>query len=614
MKPVTWRAAFARGTVRAVALSVIVVIIALVVIAIQGGSGQRVATVAMIDIVIVVGIGIFTGNSGVISFGHIGFAGIGAYTVAILSATTESKQRRIPDAPLSLATVQVSPWLALVIALVVVAIAAAVLGLAIRRMGGTSAVLITLAVLVVTYRVLNDWVATTGGAEAFYGVPRAVSLPVAIVAMVVAVAVAGVFKESPIGLHLRAAREDELAAASSGVDIRNAKFVGWVLSAVVAGAGGALLALYLGSITPSDFYLPLTLMTIAMLFVGGVRGITGIVLGSVLITIGRELFRYLGDGPTIAGIELPSLPGLTDIFLGLVLVLVMLLRPKGLVHDWEIDQLWSGLRPRIGSDGRSAGRGARTGDDGTTAAPRPAQHRSEGRLQAKALTKRFGGVSAVQDVDIDLSAGTITGLIGPNGSGKTTILNMLSGVLLPTSGVIAHNGAALPPAAHLVAAAGITRTFQNIRLFADLTVADNIAVAQVAARRIGRGSGDVADVLIGELGLADALEQRAGTLPYGAQRRLELVRAAVLTPDFILLDEPVAGMNELESADLADVIRSLPDLVGCGVVVVDHDLPFILGLCSRILVMDSGRLIADGDPETVSANPEVISAYLGAGQ
>ncbi|MBN9610325.1 MAG: hypothetical protein BGO26_02775 [Actinobacteria bacterium 69-20] len=612
MRVPTWSAALRTGVGRAAVLTIAIVIVAMLVVAAQGASGQRLVTVAMINVVIVVGIGIFTGNSGVISFGHIGFAGMGAYTVAILSATLASKARRIPNAPFSLATVQLHPGVAVLVALALVAVFAAGLGLAIRRLSGTSATMITLAVLVVTYQVLNDWVSMTGGAEAFYGIPRVVTTWTAAAVMFVALAVAGAFKESPIGLQLRAAREDELAAASMGTDVRRARFAGWVLSAVVSAAGGALLGLYLGSITPTDFYLSLTLTTMAMVFVGGVRGVTGIVVGVVMVTVGREVFRYLGDGPTIGGLDLPAIPGLTDIFLGLVITLTMILRPKGLLDDWEIDRLlpkrWRRLRQS--SLETSASR---------QAAPAPGRRpdansadRAPAVLRAVGAGKRFEGIVAVDSVDLELRAGSIVGLIGPNGSGKTTMLNMLSGVLEPTAGRLTLSGKPIPVGAHFAALDGIARTFQNIRLFADLTVADNIAVAGIAARQAGRSADVPMTDLIGRLGLADVLDRKAGTLPYGAQRRLEIARAAALAPDFIFLDEPVAGMNEVESAELGDVVRDLPSLVGCGVLVVDHDLPFILGLCERIVVMDSGRRIAEGDPETIRADQAVISAYLGA--
>lgn len=608
MRVPTWRSALRTGVGRAAVLSIGILVLALLVVATQGASGQRLVTVAMINVVIVVGIGIFTGNSGVVSFGHIGFAGLGAYGVAILSASLASKQRRIPDAPLSLATVQLHPAVAMIVALALVAVFAAGLGLAIRRLSGTSATMITLAVLVVTYQVLNDWVSVTGGAEAFYGIPRVVTMWTAAGIMFVALVVASTFKESPIGLQLQAVREDELAAASMGADVRRAKFAGWVLSAVVSAAGGALLGLYLGSITPTDFYLSLTLTTMAMVFVGGVRGVTGIVVGVVMVTVGREVFRYLGDGPTIGGLHLPAIPGLTDIFLGLVITLTMILRPKGLLDDWEIDRLLPKRWRRAGR-ARPVPRVAGSHSPGS----RKDDSAAPAVLKAVGAGKRFDGIVAVDSVDLELHARSIVGLIGPNGSGKTTMLNLLSGVLEPTAGRLTLRGDPIPVGAHFAAREGIARTFQNIRLFADLTVADNIAVAGIAARQAGRSTGVPMTDLISRLGLADVLDRKAGTLPYGAQRRLEIARAAALAPDFIFLDEPVAGMNEVESAELGDVVRDLPSLVGCGVLVVDHDLPFILGLCERIIVMDSGRRIAEGDPEAIRADQVVISAYLGAG-
>lgn len=599
MTPVpSWSQALRTGLLRT-ALLALPLLMVLGYAVTQGSSASRLATVALINVIIVVGIQTFTGNTGIVSFGHIGFVALGAYVTALLTADPGAKAIRVPDAPFGLAEVQLNPFVGMAVAVLVALAVAAFLGTAVARMGGISATMITLGLLIIVYNILTDWVQFSGGAEGFFGVPVVASVGVVLVLALLAVAVASVYRESPAGLRAQAVREDELAARATGVDPARAKFTAWLLSAGVCAAGGALLALFLGAITPRDFYLNLTFTTLAMLFVGGVRTVSGAVVGVLVITVGNELFRWLGDGVTLGGLELPQLPGLTDIFLGLVIAGTMLWRTQGLMADTEVDDLLRRRRPATVQISEPQPAGA------------PATPRT---LEARALERTFGGLRAVAGVDLTVRSGEVVGLIGPNGSGKSTLLNMLSGVIEPTGGQVLLDGRPAPAGSHRVAAAGIGRTFQNIRLFPTLTAGQNIAVGAISVgRHRDGGTADPArlDEVVRRLDLTDVLDRQAGTLPYGVQRRLEIARALSLVPDFVLLDEPVAGMNEVESTEIADVVRLLAGELGCGVLVVDHDLPFILGLCERIHVMDSGRCIATGTPAEVRANAEVVTAYLG---
>ncbi len=596
-------AAIRAGLMRSALIGIPVWLLALLWASLRGGSGERVATVALINVVVVVGIQLFAGNSGVMSFGHVSFAAMGAYGVAILAAPTLLKKARIPDAPFGLATVQVDPWLGGLVAVGVVVLIAVLVGLAVMRLSGTAATIVTLALLVVTNSVLNAWTQLTGGAEAFYGIPTTTTLNIAAVVMFVAIAVAGAFRSSAAGLQLQASREDELAASAMGINVASVRLLAFVLSAMIVAAGGVLLALFLGAITPKDFYLSLTFTTIAMLVLGGKRSVTGAVAGVVFVTLGDELFRWLGDGPRVAGVDLPQLPGVTNLFLGLVILFGMIVRPAGFFGDHEIDHLIPRLRRK--REGRQSEQ---------SAAPAPLAGRVGGTvLHAEQLEKQFGGVLAVSGVSLDIRSGEIVGLIGPNGAGKTTVLNLLSGVLTPTAGRVQIGTDELPTVLHEVARRGITRTFQNIRLFGELTVAENVAVStSVALAHRQHQHVPDANQLLSRFGLAHLAPRRANTLAYGDQRRLEIVRAAALAPDIVLLDEPVAGMNEIESAELRETIRALHDFLGCGILVVDHDLSFILGLCHRIYVVDAGRLIATGSPDEVRNDPAVISAYIGS--
>lgn len=236
-------------------------------------------------------------------------------------------------------------------------------------------------------------------------------------------------------------------------------------------------------------------------------------------------------------------------------------------------------------------------------------------LEVRGVTKSFGGVKALREVDAELGRGEVVGLVGPNGSGKTTLLNVISGVITPDAGVVLVDGeeiTGLP--ADRIAHRGVARTFQNIRLFGELTVLENVEAGASLAGANAQGSvrRRALDDL-DEIALAELKDRPAATLAYGAQRRLELARGLATHPRYLLLDEPAAGMNETESDALREAISVMRSSRGMGILVIDHDLRLIMRLCDRVIALNEGRVIAVGSPTAIQADPAVIEAFLGTG-
>jgi branched-chain amino acid transport system ATP-binding protein len=246
-------------------------------------------------------------------------------------------------------------------------------------------------------------------------------------------------------------------------------------------------------------------------------------------------------------------------------------------------------------------------------------------LQARDVTMRFGGLTAVRSVDLTVNTGEIVGLIGPNGAGKTTFFNCLTGLYVPTEGTVSYHDKVLPPKPHLVTKAGIARTFQNIRLFANMTVLENVLVGRHTRTKEGlwsallrgpgfrkaeRASEERAMELLEFIGLAHKRDHLARNLPYGEQRKLEIARALASEPGLLLLDEPTAGMNPQETRATEELVFAIRDK-GIAVLVIEHDMRFIFNLCDRVAVLVQGEKLIEGTSEVVQADERVVAAYLG---
>jgi len=233
-------------------------------------------------------------------------------------------------------------------------------------------------------------------------------------------------------------------------------------------------------------------------------------------------------------------------------------------------------------------------------------------LVVEGVTKDFVGLRALDSVSLGLERGEILGLIGPNGSGKTTLINILTGFLKPTAGQIRIDGVDITNwSPHRIAPLGLARTFQTIKLFLGLTVLENVEVAAVSAALPRARARRRAYEALERLGVAGLADHPAGGLPYGAERRVEIARALATGPNYMLLDEPAAGLNQSESDDLLESLASIPQDTGCGILIVDHDMRLIMRLCHRVHVLNYGKTIGEGMPEQVRQNAAVVQAYLG---
>ena len=578
---------------------------------VEGASAEKLITAMFIDAIMVIGIQIYVGNTGVFSFGHIGFGAVAGYAFAIFAIAPDDKYTRIPNAPWGLADVEMGPLPATAVALGVTLVVAVVVGIGLGRSGARSgsvaATVITLALLFFTHEVAASWNELTGGERAglTFGIGDTLQTrtPIYIV-LLASIGLALLFARSSIGRLNQAAREDNLAARAMGINPVIQQTIALLLSVAVVSVAASLRVYEIGSLLPEFFFFQYTLLTLVMLVVGGRNGVTGALLGVGVITAVRESARRLGsDGYEVFGLGLDGnldwvfREGLPTVLLGLAMVGFMIWRPNGVLDDWEVDAwLW---RRFIRQKPPAA----------ATEAPEPGAL----DLSAAEVSVEFGGFRALDGASIEVSNREIVGLIGPNGAGKTTLVNVMTGMVDPTSGEVhlGEMGLTSEPS-HVIARAGLVRTFQNLRLFSSLTVRENVEVAALMAS-VHRNDGTRADVdaIVAGSGLWEQRNRRAGQLDYGNSRRLELARAAAAAPAFLLLDEPTSGMSDAESLAMVESVRSMAAAVGAGVLVIDHDLNFITGICDRVYCLDQGRVIASGTPAEVQAHPAVQAAYLG---
>jgi ABC-type branched-subunit amino acid transport system ATPase component/ABC-type branched-subunit amino acid transport system permease subunit len=548
---------------------------------------------------VAMGLVLLTGVGGLTSFGQAAFCGFGAYTTAVLTTAYG-----------------LSPWLTLPLSLIVSGLAAVLLGLVTVRLSGHYLPLGTIAWGLGLFYLFSklEFLGRNDGISAIpplsIGAFKMIDPGTIYYAIWIAVLISALLTmnllDSRTGRAIRALRRGHIAAEAFGVQTPRTKLLVFIYAAVLAGLSGWLYAHFQRAANPTPFGAQAGIEYLFIAVVGGAGYVWGGVLGAAIVVILKEVLQsYLpmllhGEGQ------------LETIVFGILLVALLQLAPSGV---WP---LLTSLLPF-----RTASRKL------DTALALPPRARPLGApnvlLEIDGARKQFGGVIAVNDVSFDVQAREIVALIGPNGAGKSTTFNLITGVLRATGGDISLLGRKIynaPP--QEIVDLGVSRTFQHVKLVPDMSVLENVAIGAHLRGRAGALSsmfrldrGDEAALLaesarqIERVGLTGQIDQPAGSLSLGQQRIVEIARALCADPMLLLLDEPAAGLRHLEKQRLAALLRQLRD-GGMSVLLVEHDMGFVMDLADRVVVLDFGTKIAEGTPAAIKSNPDVIKAYLGA--
>ncbi len=610
------------------------------------------------------GLNIVVGFAGLLDLGYAAFFAIGAYAYGAAASFQLQPEwssfwepfrwfdlvARMPGASGGdVVHFQVSFWLMLPISALIAAFFGVLFGAPTLRLKGDYLAIVTLGFGEIVPIVARNVPSVTNGAMGLNGVaaPQLFGysfgiyatpyyyVGVALVALLIFTSLR--LKDSRIGRAWMAIREDEIAAAAMGVNRVRFKLLAFAIGAAFAGATGTLYVAKLQTATPEMFMFPVSVMILVMIVFGGIGSVWGVVVGAVILQMLQSWFledlsqwlHALGRVINVAWLQHVELASSIELIFGLILVLMMLYRREGLIPATR-------RMPALTLDQQSAQieRGGFTALQAFGAETRGTRGSAKDRaetgplLDISALTVSFGGLVALRAVSLSVPYRSVTAVIGPNGSGKSTLFNAVTGLVTPDSGSVRFAGreiGRLPP--HRVLEAGIARTFQNIRLFPNLTVLENVMIGMHArlnagpagallrlprARREEEAARERALAILALFGnrLLPRADHLASSLSYANRRRTEIARALASRPKLLLLDEPTAGMNPAETLELAEQIKSLHH-AGLAIVLIEHKLDVVVSLADNVIVLDHGEKIAEGPPDVVRRDEEVIRAYLG---
>ena len=532
--------------------------------------------------VAVMGLTVVLGLCGQINLAQAAFFGLGAYAVG-------------------LGTVDygLSYWICMGLGLIVVLGFGAFLGTSTIRLGGHYLAMVTISFQQILTLVMINWIPVTHGPDGVSRIlkPTLFNTPQSYLAFwVVVLAVVGYLvwqlPSTKLGRAMRAVRDNELAAGVTGIDIQRTKVTAFAICALLGGLGGGLFAGGFSYVSPDQFSFAESIVFLTMVLLGGVASPIGAVIGTGLLILIPEWLRFL-----------KSIPGLYLAIYGLAVILIVLFMPDGI---WGfVVQRFKSLRGAL-----------RLSAELPELTLVQTQSHADDVLVVDNLAKHFGGLKAVDDISFIVKRGSVHALIGPNGSGKTTTLNVLSGLYTPTAGAVKLDGQDITHfAPHERTASGLGRTFQNIRLFRSMTALENVIIG---VERPGNPVDHAPIALEGRaraalnfVGLGDRADELVTSFSYGHQRLIEIARALAGNPTLLLLDEPAAGLNSTEKMELRDLLKRIA-AKGLTILIIDHDMTLVSEVAEHITVLNFGRRIADGDPVSVLNHPDVVTAYLGS--